>query len=558
MSPWQSFYEQVSGTVWGGVGLYAVILVALWMIWTFAFIFSRVIPKMAFFKWGLLFTFSFIMFFVVMRVRHPAPIVPDRLWVQPFACEYLLEDDADCARYAFERALEEAHEQTVAFQTKGMGEKYLEREIPATDSDPSAGALLTAARYGATGKYSSDGTNSTLEMKVHEFNWKGETENLGNIIVEGISPADAGRKAAIKFIQVFNLKQSIHSDMFSYSPEILTALYRAESSSSFEVKEEALLDGFISPDSAQPMIWEALADMYFRWSFGNHQSRIEHSIQRSIEFDDRASRAYYIHGKVLQRTAQRRQEAIAAWKLAYIYNKRDQDPLLSLAALQPKEIRDLRMGSKKMLLTHILRLRPANPKARRALFTYYRDWMRQAHGAMEILNQGIALNPDETQLLMSRAVYAIKMGNLGEAEGDLIHILQNNPLNPNAWYNLGIIYRSQKKDTDARDAFERSLHLDGPIDSHYYLGLYYLYVEENEEKALFHFRWRWVKRKSDFDDFFAMASQERIRLIRTGHSFRTGVKLPGWHGITTQEGEADILSDEELEAGALVEPEEAE
>jgi tetratricopeptide (TPR) repeat protein len=345
--------------------------------------------------------------------------------------------------------------------------------------------------------------------------------------VYGNSPAEAGINAAKELQDYWSVTISEYSQPELFTPVIMTHLFMADTSSSNELKVRILYAAFEPKDSAQAMIWEELSNIYYRWSFGNHKAKIEHSIRRAIQFDDRASRAYFINGNVLKRSAGSVLETIASWKLAYLYDRRDADPLIALAGLHYKHVRDLRMGGNKQMLEYALRNKPSYVPARRALYFFIRDYMALKAVALELVNEGLALNQDEPDLLMMQAVVSLKLGNFEASRTALEHLIALNQANPNAWYNLGIIEKAEKNDDAARDAFEKALLLNGPRDAHYYLGLYYT-MKEDKEKALYHYRWRWAKRDTDEYDFFAAASQERIRMLVTGKSL-SGVVLPDWN-----------------------------
>jgi len=110
MSPLQRLYESLSGTLPGGFSLWVVILLIVWAIWYFTYRSSGVISPAAFRRWGIYLTLFVVAVYSLQRVRHPAPLAPQRVWVQPFAAPAGGRTEAEQARYALERTLEAARE----------------------------------------------------------------------------------------------------------------------------------------------------------------------------------------------------------------------------------------------------------------------------------------------------------------------------------------------------------------------------------------------------------------------------------------------------------------
>ena len=126
-----------------------------------------------------------------------------------------------------------------------------------------------------------------------------------------------------------------------------------------------------------------------------------------------------------------------------------------------------------------------------------------------------------------KSVLALSQSDYMASEEALNTILEIDSTNADAWYNLGVTWRGSGSDEKAFNAFQQALRLDGPADTHYYLGLFYD-MKGDQELALRHYRWRVAKHLEPIEeDFFANAARERIRMIQTGHS-RLGVKLPQW------------------------------
>ncbi|MDP8207792.1 MAG: hypothetical protein P9L92_14080 [Candidatus Electryonea clarkiae] len=530
MSPSQFLFYQLSGTIMGGFGLYVVILVSGWAIWSFTFFSSRVVSSLTYRRIGVIFTIAVIGFYTVQRVRHPPLLVPELLWVQPFQTSEQNEGNADCAKFALEKSLEQLNKKIVGFQTTDVGKELLKRKGPSDttngSSELSKGATLIDASFVAEGNYRETENQSYLTLKAWKIKWNGEIIGIHDVSAKGSSPASAGRNAAMKLSQIWKLSSKQITDNSLLSQEILTALFVADTLNSCESAIKVLSEAFTSPDSSEAVLWEAIADKYYRTYFPDMRDKTEYAVRKAIKLDTRSARAHYIHSKMLFSTGLERKTAIAGLKYSYRNNPRDPDPVCELLQLDSYEVIALRMGGREKILDYALRLRPSNPEARRLRYRYSRDNLLQKSVAQRLVDKGLLLNPHQPRLLMMKAVVAMHTSQFDSAEIVLNHLLEIKPNDPNALYNLGIVHRELMKDEEARDDFLKSIEHDGPRDAHYYLALYYL-ANNDTLNALNQLRWRWAKRTEVTKDFFARVSRERIRRIVTGKG-ASNMRLPEW------------------------------
>lgn len=218
------------------------------------------------------------------------------------------------------------------------------------------------------------------------------------------------------------------------------------------------------------------------------------------------------------------QEAESALKIAYNYDSGDPRTFFYLSRLTNSRLSELPMKSKKELLEWAINLAPGYEAARIAmvrgnLFKFeYRE-------ALNLLNEGLVINPNSTLLLLSLSATNLELGRKEVAAQACRKILSIEPENSDAYYNLGIALVSMDKYDEAISMFERSLTLGGSQNNLYYIGIAYE-RKGDFKKAIESYR----RRLSDYhstDDRTAEAARERIKTIEKemvqGGSQRTPV-----------------------------------
>ncbi len=519
MSPLQRLYESLSGTLPGGFSLWVVILLIVWAIWYFTYRSSGVISPAAFRRWGIYLTLVVVAVYSLQRVRHPAPLAPQRVWVQPFAAPAGGRTEAEQARYALERTLEAARERIVAFQARNAGSEFLTPTPPSLEADPPEGARLVRAERVVTGEITPAEDGFHLRMAAYTLSPGGRVKEVHIVRGVGADPASAGKNAALALLRSWALPVQRTEAVNHLTPRVLAALAAADTLRRRDpaAAEAALLAGFAPGDSTSTPLWEELALLYLTWHYPKHKVDAEEAARAALRSNDRSWAAYYVLGSISWRMGGRKKEAVAAWKLAHLYNRRDARPMLALARLDERELRDLRMGSREMILRFAMRLRPADPMPRAALSRFLRDRYNQKERALAVLDEGLRLNPDEPRLLIRRGAMMIKLRRWKTAERDFRRLLAVDSTMANAWYNLGIVARGLENDSLAQAAFENAVRFNGPPDAHYYLGLVYE-SHGDTVRALEQYRRRWLKWDRTTDDLFAYAAKMRLRLLRTGRT----------------------------------------
>ncbi|MBD3165735.1 tetratricopeptide repeat protein, partial [bacterium] len=472
--------------------------------------------------------------YAVERARHPAPLVPVRIWVQPFTvADSSLLDEADYARFTLEQSLHDARKDLVPWQTRYAGKKWLERLEPDLDGDAPSAATMIKAAYVVTGRYTADG----LEMVTFRLDWLGKVKKRWELRSGGTNAFYRGRAAATTLLETWGEAVETTDLYASLTPPVARSLWKSSVLEDNAAIRDTLFAGFTSPDSAALRLWEALALHFLDWSWPNWEPEAEHAMKRTLELRSRSSDGLYTFGMLRWRNIEGRREAIDSWKLAHMTDRRNVDPLLSLSWLEPEEIEDLRIGDKEQILHYTLRIRPTEPYVRSALAGYYRKQLVQVSTALRMYKEGLELNPDQMRLRMGRGVVYLSTQDWELAADDFRHIVELDSTIANAWYNYGIALFSMRDFEAAEHAFSNAIEYDGPRDAFFYLGRVYDYWKQ-WDKALDQYRRRWVERDLDRVDEYADQSQERIREIQISRiRGEEPPPIPGLHEVesdTTQ------------------------
>ncbi len=504
--------EYLSGTMPVGVIPYLVALVVVWLVWIFTSRHMDYLSTPIFWKWGIIFSVIIIGIYLVFRVQYSPPPSPQRWWIQPFAADDDLREKADLARFSLETSLETLNNKAVAFHSKRFKAEMLCPLTAEPSQPPPAGALLIQAQFAVIGRFLTGKNNYILEITLYHLNWRGTTEEVHSFAVSADDPATVGYRAAVHLLEKLELESGVRSKFRQFDPRVMTALFDADRTADLLEKEAILFNGFPSPDSNKVQLWEALADLYLDWNYPSYKIDAEYAMSRALSLDNKSSTALYVRGMIAWRMGGHLEEAIANWKLAHLYDYRHTSTLLALSRLQPRQLRDLRFGDRRIVLKYALSLRPTDPEPRKELAKYYREGKAFLTRAERLIDEGLALNPDDPTLIMSHGVMSIEKSDWISAEADFSKLIEQDSTRANAWYNLGIVKRGLKEKEAAAHAFQKAITYNGPPDAHYYLGVVYESMGEID-KALEQYQLRWNLRHSDVNDFGTLATRERMRKL---------------------------------------------
>lgn len=180
---------------------------------------------------------------------------------------------------------------------------------------------------------------------------------------------------------------------------------------------------------------------------------------------------------------------------------------VDITSFNGKRLKLLGFENKEQAFQYALHLNPGYELARLWLADhyYFNRVVNDARRELEIL---LSIHPrsiDGWLLLGKIAVSQDKMDEIVEIYN---RILEIDPRNPHAFYNLGVYYFTIDDTDHAREFFQRAVQYGNHANSHLYLG--HIYEAEGEiEKAIKEYRQR-IRLKSGPDDVYARRAMERL------------------------------------------------
>ncbi len=181
-----------------------------------------------------------------------------------------------------------------------------------------------------------------------------------------------------------------------------------------------------------------------------------------------------------------------------------------LSRLHHTRFSSLGFSSKTDVLQRCLYLNPFMIKAYVELIRlgHYQNRFSRAEAAF---HKGLEIVPDSVELLLSMGKFYVMHNNIAKLIEIYERVLEIDPQNVVAFYNLGIAYYNDDKPEIAEAFFRRAVRFEDHADSKYYLGVIRLEAGDSSE-ALSYFRERVRQRKGDLDMFADEAAEYIFRL----------------------------------------------
>ncbi len=152
-------------------------------------------------------------------------------------------------------------------------------------------------------------------------------------------------------------------------------------------------------------------------------------------------------------------------------------------------------------------LNPFYEKAYLLLSDYYLFNNNRKKG-IEILNDFLKLNSNSIPALMALSKVFLVRNNVVQALELLDKVVTHDPLNADAFYNLGIVYYNSEDIENAKRFFKRAIEISNHLNSYLYLA-YISEQEGNKEEAIAYLRKR-IHFKTGFDDEFAEEARKHL------------------------------------------------
>lgn len=200
-------------------------------------------------------------------------------------------------------------------------------------------------------------------------------------------------------------------------------------------------------------------------------------------------------------------------KIAFFENPFDIEVLENWTLLHNSRYKEMPFKSEEALLERILDICPLNTSA---LTRYVERLLAHvpvkgvpAAKIRERIDRALAFNPASAEALILSGSYYTTTFQFQEALEAFFKADSLQPGRAIIQYNIGVTYFKLKDLDNAERYFGRAIEISDYLDAHLYLGV--IYQERGEyEKALERFRYR-VARKQGDDDYYAVQAMKGIR-----------------------------------------------
>lgn len=204
-------------------------------------------------------------------------------------------------------------------------------------------------------------------------------------------------------------------------------------------------------------------------------------------------------------------EAEQALRRARACDSLDSKIYLSFAQLHVSRIRELGFQDERELCARALALNPLDAEAAIALANQLLLANRREE-AIALLEKYRRLNPNHLPVLMMLGRIYLTRNELLQTLPLYQHILELDPRNADAYYNLGIAYYNQEDYDNAIRFFERALRLNDHADARLYLA--YIHEKRQEiDRAIQYLRERIRLSTGEHDTFAAEAREHLYNLL---------------------------------------------
>jgi tetratricopeptide (TPR) repeat protein len=453
-------WRLISGNVPGGFALLLVILVSFAAIWEFIYRAGETLPTKTYRKWRLLGPLIIVVIYALLWVQTPPKLKPRLIAIFPDAGglsswqnQAIADITARSLRNTLERALinpwEGASDYTAPSLTVAKKAGYevfkVEASVSSLEEVETKAQQLGHSVLKTLGdkKTLADPFNSKPDRKALEYYYWGRSEFLYGrldsariILSQAVSFDSVFIPALIALARCFELS----GDRAGAHSLLITAVRQAATSS------EAML---------------ALGEYFLR----------------GFEWDGTES----------------------ALKVVLADEPMQPRAMLGLTHIHPDRLKDLYLNTPTALAEEAIRLDPAYEQARVV-------WVDQltpkgySAKARKILMQGLEINPESRELWLKLGALDIQFGNPEAARKIYQDLINKDPNDILATFNLGVVQYHTKQYDAALETFRQIQAMDGPVDHLYYLGMIYK-IKEDREKARFYFYKRWERRSGTNDEF---------------------------------------------------------
>jgi tetratricopeptide (TPR) repeat protein len=198
------------------------------------------------------------------------------------------------------------------------------------------------------------------------------------------------------------------------------------------------------------------------------------------------------------------------------------DSYANLAHLHRSRLKPFGFPNKEAALRFSLRINPCNEKVRLYLANtlYFQNYKAHAERAAKKL---LDIHPRSVDGLLFLGKLAVAEGNLEQVIDIYNRVLEIDPDNPVAFYNLGVYYYNAGDVDNAEALFERAVRFGRHPDSYLYLG----YIHESRgdtARAIEAYRHR-IRLNRGEDDLYADRARNRLFTLTKPDTSNWRIKL---------------------------------
>ena len=202
------------------------------------------------------------------------------------------------------------------------------------------------------------------------------------------------------------------------------------------------------------------------------------------------------------------------WSMAetHLYKALKRDPnnariYYDYSHLHASRIKKIGFRDEEAVLRHAIGLNPCYEEARIRLadLLYFNKWPKRANLAIDDL---LAIHPRSIEGLLFRGKMAVGSAKFDRIVETYNRIIEIDPRNADAYYNLGVYYFNSKDVDNAERFFERAVQVGNSADAHLYLG--HIYQSKGLlDKAIAEYRLR-IRHSRGLDDTYADEARKRL------------------------------------------------
>jgi tetratricopeptide (TPR) repeat protein len=180
---------------------------------------------------------------------------------------------------------------------------------------------------------------------------------------------------------------------------------------------------------------------------------------------------------------------------------------VDITSFNEKRLKMLGFDNQEKAFRYALHLNPGYELARLWLANHY-YFNRVVNDARKELETLLNIHPRSIDGWLLLGKIAVSQDNMDEIIDIYNRILEIDPYNPHAFYNLGVYYFTVGDIDHAREFFQRAVQYGNHANSHLYLG--YIHEAQGEmEKAIKEYRLR-IRLKQGPDDVYARQAMKRL------------------------------------------------